>query len=200
MLRELTDSNLEYLTRSLLILSVVLNLTLGFVVHRQGIENGRLSEGLVQLKEDIHLGRGTLAGPISGVDADGLSLVIDLQEGSKPTLLYSFSETCGWCQRNARNIRFLAEEVSMTHQVIGLNLSAGPEGVRRVDDGELGFLSLSHLSEETIENLRLGSTPQTLVIGADGKVLENWTGAYSGSLEQKIEDYFRVTLPGLTDL
>ena len=40
-------------------------------------------------------------------------------------------------------------------------------------------LRLLQLSE-TIKAYKLGSTPQTLVISRDGKVLKNWVGAYVG--------------------
>ncbi|MGE0887721.1 MAG: hypothetical protein AB7P14_29725 [Blastocatellales bacterium] len=54
-------------------------------------------------------------------------------------------------------------------------------------------------TEEAIEQLGLGSTPQTIVISPEGKVLKNWVGAY-GSSKPEIEAYFGVQLPGITEL
>jgi hypothetical protein len=41
---------------------------------------------------------------------------------------------------------------------------------------------------------KLGKVPQTVVVSADGTVLENWHGAYEGGMLQKIEGYFGVSL------
>lgn len=49
-------------------------------------------------------------------------------------------------------------------------------------------------------NYKFGGTPQTLVVSADGHVIKNWTGAYSGSLKTEIEGFFQIELPGLTEL
>lgn len=43
----------------------------------------------------------------------------------------------------------------------------------------------------------LGSTPQTIVVGSDGRVVENWLGAYTGDTLVAIENFFLVEMPGL---
>jgi hypothetical protein len=45
---------------------------------------------------------------------------------------------------------------------------------------------------------RLGGTPQTIVISTDGKVLQNWVGAYADKQQMEVEKFFGLTLPGLT--
>ena len=54
-----------------------------------------------------------------------------------------------------------------------------------------------HLSPETLKTYKLGSTPQTIVISSEGKVLQDWARAYVGEQQKQIEVYFHVSLPGL---
>jgi hypothetical protein len=46
--------------------------------------------------------------------------------------------------------------------------------------------------------LGLESTPQTIIISPDGRVMKNWVGAYGESLRPEVEAYFGIKLPGLT--
>ena len=48
--------------------------------------------------------------------------------------------------------------------------------------------------------LGLGSTPQTIVIAPDGRVLKNWIGAFGMPVQTQVEEFFDVRLPGLTAL
>ena len=54
------------------------------------------------------------------------------------------------------------------------------------------------VSGETRAALRLGGTPQMLVVSEKGKLLKNWIGAPQDDLETEIEEYLGVQLPGLT--
>jgi hypothetical protein len=54
------------------------------------------------------------------------------------------------------------------------------------------------LSEQTRADYLLGRTPQTIVISADGHVQKNWAGAYGADIARQVEEYFHITLPGLT--
>ena len=63
-----------------------------------------------------------------------------------------------------------------------------------------GGLEGSGLSPETLKTYKLGSTPQTIVISPEGKVLQDWVGAYVGDQKSQVEAFFQVTLPGLREL
>ena len=56
------------------------------------------------------------------------------------------------------------------------------------------------MTAKTLQSLGLGSTPQTIVVSPEGKVLKVWTGAYDDKLKSEIEDYFGTQLPGLSAL
>jgi hypothetical protein len=38
------------------------------------------------------------------------------------------------------------------------------------------------------------------VISTEGKVLQNWDGAYVGNQKSQVETFFHVSLPGLREL
>lgn len=42
--------------------------------------------------------------------------------------------------------------------------------------------------------------PQTIVVSAEGRILQSWMGAYAGEQRKAIEAYFHVSLPGLREL
>jgi hypothetical protein len=45
----------------------------------------------------------------------------------------------------------------------------------------------------------LGGTPQTIVIGPDGKIVNNWSGAYTGDALAQVSSTLGVKLPGLAE-
>jgi len=49
---------------------------------------------------------------------------------------------------------------------------------------------------ETLKTYKLGSTPQTIVISAEGKVLQDWVGAYVGESEGPSRSIFSCELAG----
>jgi hypothetical protein len=51
-----------------------------------------------------------------------------------------------------------------------------------------------------VKNYKLGSTPQTIVISPEAKVLQDWIGAYVGDQKSQVEAFFHVSLPGLREL
>jgi hypothetical protein len=53
---------------------------------------------------------------------------------------------------------------------------------------------------ETLKAYKLRSTPQTIVVSPEGKVLQNWVGAYVGGQKSQVEAFFHVSLPGLREL
>jgi hypothetical protein len=55
----------------------------------------------------------------------------------------------------------------------------------------------SGLSDEAKHAYKLSGTPQTIAISPEGKVLQNWMGAYAGDQKTQVETFFHVSLPGL---
>jgi hypothetical protein len=49
----------------------------------------------------------------------------------------------------------------------------------------------------TYKSYKLGGTPHTIVISPDGKVMNDWAGAYNAELRPEVEGFFGVSLPGI---
>ena len=90
----------------------------------------------------------------------------------------------------------LADTKGNEFRFIGLSLT--DSGLREyIGDHPLKFPIYTGMKAETITSLGLGSTPQTIVISPEGKVVKLWTGAYVERLQPDVEGYFGVRLPGL---
>jgi hypothetical protein len=65
--------------------------------------------------------------------------------------------------------------------------------------GDADVRLLTGLSREVRDRMMLGSTPQTMVIGTDGRIIANWVGAYTGDTLIAVENFFLLQMPGLRD-
>ncbi|MEP7340710.1 MAG: TlpA disulfide reductase family protein [Acidobacteriota bacterium] len=134
---------------------------------------------------------------IAAVGIDGEEKTIACAAGDQPTVLYIFSPTCVWCDRNLDNVRALKGKIEQSHKFIGISLSSA--GLNDyMNSHQLDFPIYKQPSQEAIKQLGLGSTPQTIVISPQGKVLKNWVGAY-GSSKPEVEAYFGLKLPGVAE-
>ena len=118
-------------------------------------------------------------------------------EGRLPTLIYYFSPTCGWCERNWDNVRALQEASAGRFKLIGLSPTAnGVEKVLR--DHDASFEVYTGLSPDAARAYHFTGTPETVLVSTIGTVLRAWPGAYGPSSAPAMEKYFGITLPGLT--
>lgn len=136
---------------------------------------------------------------IAGETADGQSALVSMGRDHKPTVLYVFSPTCVWCARNLNNIRALVRLRSADFRFVGLSLSQSDKLGAHLRQSSPGMESIAIPDVAEATQLRLGATPETIVIGSNGTVQKNWIGAYSGATLGDIQSYFRVSLPGLQD-
>ena len=131
---------------------------------------------------------GTKLDPITGVSKDGAPLTVSF-EGDKPVVLYVFSPACVWCERNRTSIQSLVSAGTARFRFVGVSLAPNTNG------GDDGFEFPVVFSDG--RPLPFASTPLTLVVGRDGRVLQSWPGAYTGPAKRRIEEYFAVSLPAL---
>jgi peroxiredoxin len=175
-----------------LVTSVILNVVLAHRVRS-------LSYARSARIADNHLKVGTTVPPITGRRLDGERAVISYQSVNQPTVLYIFTPPCSWCGRNLDNLKALVQKDSDQFRFIGLSLSE--LGLSEyVAKNDLKLPVYWGLSSETLMTYKLGSTPQTIVISPEGKVLQDWAGAYVGDQKSQIEAFFHVSLPGLREL
>jgi peroxiredoxin len=159
------------------------------------VQVSRLKSTL-RAKTEIELG--ATAPPITVKAISGEKVTITLNARTRPTVLYIFSPSCGWCDENLDNIRYLAKRKSAQYDFVGL--SVANDGLADyASRHDLNFPVFDGLTIEAFKAYRLGRTPQTLVVSPQGRVLANWVGTYEGSLRPRIEEFFSVSLASHTE-
>lgn len=173
----------ELVGLALLMMSVAVN-----VLQAQRI-NGLLQPTLVP-SERI----GTMAQPIAGWSLAGEPAYLEFGQGV-PTVLYFFSSSCAWCERNWDNVRTLAGSENREFRFVGLTAEAD---VRQfVRDRGLTFSVVQNISTDSLRSFGFAGTPMTVLISAQGVISQEWTGAFRDDTQRQIEDVFDVVLPGL---
>jgi len=138
---------------------------------------------------------GVMMPQLTCTDLTGRPETIIFSGAKKPTVLYVFSPECHWCARNLNNIKTLAA-ARTDLRFIGISLSDATLNAY-VQSSRLNFPVCSIPSYGSIHELKLGGTPQTIVIAPDGRVSRNWIGAYTDDELKEIQRYFGAKLPGL---
>ena len=173
----------------LLLASVSLNVVLARRVWLfTHLQSYRATERLLKV--------GTIVPPITAKRLGGEKEAISYEGTNQPTVLYVFTPPCSWCARNIDNLKTLLDQERGRYRFIGLSLSDETLS-EYVAKNDLKLPVYSSLSPETLKTYKLGSTPQTIVISPEGKVLQDWTGAYVGEQKSQVEAFFHVTLPGI---
>lgn len=172
----------------LLVLSVSLNVALAAKI-RSDREVARLAK--VQ-------GRLEVGKRVSALDlrqSSGQPVKISYSDSSLPTVLYVMRPGCGWCQRNNENLRSLIASAAGRYRVFVLSTED-----KGVDDyaAKYGITTpiLQGLSDAAKKEYILGATPQTIVIGQDSVVRQDWIGAYNDIILREIRESLGVQLPG----
>ncbi len=137
---------------------------------------------------------GAILPPISGLTPNGVPLTIR-PLADLPTVFYYFSAACGWCDRNWANVEALVKQTSGRYRVVGV--AATEDVPAAIRDREISLTILTAVGADTLAAYGFRGTPQTVVIGQDGRVLKSWRGAYQGDQAESIADFFGITMPGL---
>lgn len=172
--------------------SLVTNLLLAYKIKR-------LNESLAALSAPPPpaLAIGATVAPIKAYSLDGQAALISSEGAEQPIVLYVFTPQCSWCARNLANLKTLLAQKQGAYRFVGLSLT--DKDLREyVAKNQLGCSIYFNPAEEAVREYRLGSTPQTIVIAPNGKVLRNWVGAYTGAQQAEVEQFFGISLPGIT--
>lgn len=185
----------ERLTDKILISMLVISVTLNVLLARKvrqftSVQSAALAERLLKV--------GTPVPPITAKRLGGGSETISYSASDRPTVLYVFTPQCIWCQRNLENLKTLIKEKRGEYRFIGLSLTEnGAEGY--VTENGLDIPVYTGISAEARTAYKMGTTPVTITVSPEGKVVQAWAGAYVGEPKSQVESYFRVTLPGITE-
>ena len=145
----------------------------------------------------VPLSVGVSAPDITAKNLAGADEKISFKEGDKPSIIYVFSPSCVWCNRNQENLKTIIASKRATHRIIGVSLAS--EGVKEyVAKHNFDFPVYVNPTPDTVKAYNLGGTPQTIVISSSGKVEQNWEGAFVGEIKSNVEKYFGIALPGIS--
>ncbi len=169
--------------------SLSFNVFLGWKVKR-------LQNIIARNANEVKVLEGMQVSSISVKDLNQNLKVITYNDKNLPTVLYIFSPNCKWCDRNEENIKMLISNRADTYCFIGLSLT-DLHLKEYMDKHNLAIPIYTNPSSDAISGLGLGSTPQTIIISPQGKVLKNWLGAYNDALKAEVEGYFNLQLPGV---
>lgn len=114
------------------------------------------------------------------------------------TLVLVFSPLCSWCARNMENWETIvraAESRNFRLVAVSTHRSGVADYVRKHP-----FLQRTQVIAEIDARdqltYKLQSTPQTLVLGGDGRIEKAWIGALSLDQQADAESFFGTELPG----
>ena len=179
----------------LLVCSVILNVLLAQRIRALKTAAAKLEYAI---EYDKGLSPGDVAPPLALLNKEGTLETIAYAGSRLPTVLYIFTPDCDWCKRNNENIKFLASQVSDKYRFIGISLK-GDKLDEYLVRYQIQFPVYHSPTKDVFLSYKLGSTPQTIVVSNDGKILANWKGAYSKQERVNIEGFFDVHLPGVAE-
>lgn len=139
---------------------------------------------------------GAAVPPIKAQSLDGEEATISYEDGPQPLVIYVFTPQCPWCSRNLANLKTILAQKHDSYRFIALSLN-DKDVKKYVAEKQIDIPIFTNPGAEAREQYRLGSTPQTIIVSPDGKVLQNWVGAYTGARQAEVERFFGVSLPGL---
>jgi hypothetical protein len=129
------------------------------------------------------------------IASDARRVTVDYASANRPTILYYFSPSCIWCQRNWNSVAALERATRGRYRFLAI--TAAGDDVRRGFAQTVPVPTYWGLGDTERRAYRFNGTPQTLVVSGDGRVLRSWAGAYSSGLKRDVERYFDVALPDL---
>lgn len=134
--------------------------------------------------------------PLNGTDMMGRAHSIKWG-GELPTLIYIFSPTCPWCEKNKDSVRALMQGTADRFSFIGIGTGVQDWAALRehVQAKYPENMPAYYVDQPRMVAFGMTGTPQTIVVSPDGTVLKNWSGAYMETVGREVRAYF-----GLPDL
>ncbi len=165
-------------------------------------QNRALKQSLKVRSEPAYLALGQPVSTLRGLDLRGEEQNLELAVESQKTVLLIFQPTCQWCRRNMDNWSTLLDQADHESYRF-LAISTRPEGVADYVDQYQAMSGMPMIVDPHLDDrlrYRLFDTPQTIVIDSNGVVEKIWLGALGGRLQQDVESYFDLALPGVSNL
>jgi hypothetical protein len=158
----------------------------------------RLRSMLAGLAARHILSVGSVVEALALATQDGRHVTVNCGDVGGPTVLYVLSPTCKWCEKNAASVNSLSAKLSRPARLVAISL-AGRGTPVAFPAWPTPSPAYAGDSDEIGRQLRIRSTPTTIVLSNRGVVLAVWEGAYAGRVKSDIEKYFGVALPDIGD-
>jgi peroxiredoxin len=186
-----------YISRKmgLMLLSFMLILvSLSLILVKQNLALKASLRARVEVPKGLKLG--TAVPALEGKDLSGNKIAVGYDAGGRKTILLSFSPQCSFCEKNMPNWEAIIKGADKNaFRVIGLSLSSLglEEYVARHNFADTPLMTEINAGSRFV--YKLGSTPQTILIDASGKVEKVWTGWIKGEVREEVEQSLGVKLP-----
>lgn len=138
---------------------------------------------------------GSQAPPFEAHDLKGLPVSLKYGGDTRDTLLYVFSPSCHWCERNRANLEAIVKTRHDLH-IVGIALSGD---LQQLTTASSPFDVTLRPTPATIKAYGLRATPTTILVSSQGKVIKEWPGAYTGPVAVDVSKVLAVSLPGLAE-
>jgi len=179
--------------RKLVMLALVLSAAANVA---QALRLSSLERAAEEIVTRHQLAPGTVVPPFTTFSLHGPRIDVVREESDRPLLLYWMSPDCSWCARNDASFRVLAKAVRESHDVFVL--TATLEGMPSQSSADAALFRVGGPPPpDAVQAYRLGSTPTTILLSPNRRVLRVWQGAYQGRNRTEIEEHFGVALPDI---
>jgi peroxiredoxin len=132
---------------------------------------------------------------IIALTSDGQSQTLHFGQATLPTVLYVFTPQCGWCKKNLPNLHALIDASGTRYLVVGVALTTQDLKEYLIKE-KLSIPVYADIKPAVRSAYQLGSTPETIAISPDNKVMGAWRGAYESGVKEEIESFLKIQLPG----
>jgi hypothetical protein len=128
-------------------------------------------------------------------DWSGKDVEVRLANHVLPTVVYLYSASCHWYEKNLFNVQEMVSQSSGKFEVILISME--PRTSDRKDPGILGATHLFSPSIESKMTFDFNATPMTLVFSPDGVLQKVWKGAFINEKKIEIEKTLGIHLSDL---
>jgi thioredoxin-related protein len=107
--------------------------------------------------------------------------------------VYVFTPTCPWCLKNKQQILNLAAAQNARYDFVGLSLTS--QGLSQyLASSPYNFPVYVVNTNALPENLKLNSTPDTLIFSQDGKLEQVFDGYYNAATAAGVASFFGMRI------
>jgi peroxiredoxin len=141
---------------------------------------------------------GNIVPALSGTDIDGKHFTLDYRNDPRKAVMLVFSPRCGFCNKNMPNWKAITQSLDRnSYRIVAVSIIS--EGVKEyVSQQKLTDVPvIAEVDPKSRVSYEMNVTPQTLLIGSDGKVEKVWTGVLRPDEQSEVGQLLGLRLPTL---